>query len=184
MRIMAAGKTRYAGCWPLARVLLLSVALSLAGCGYRLAGRGTQAGEGQTLAVPTFRNTTTEFKIEQRLTEAVRRELIQRTRYRVTSADAGDVVLTGEVLNVRSIPIILTDRGRSTAYTIEVELAVRMVEGRDNRVLFANDRWTFREVFELSNDSEEFLPEDTAAVERLARRFARSLVASLVQAQP
>ena len=134
--------------------------------------------------MPTFGNRTTEFKIEQRLTDAVRRELIQRTRYRVTSADAGDVVLTGDVLNVRSIPIILTDRGRSIAYTIEVELDVRMVDGRDRRVLFQNERWTFREVFELSNESEGFLPEDTAAVERLARRFANSLVASLIQAQP
>ena len=47
-------------------------------------------------------------------------------------------------------------------------------------VLFQNDHWVFREVFELGQNSAEFVPEDPAAVDRLARRFASSLVASLL----
>lgn len=160
-------------------VVLFLLSLTASGCGYHLAGGTIDSGEGQTLAVPVFTNQTTDFRIEQRLTAAVRRELVQRTRYRIVSGSSGDVVLDGQVLGVNSIPVILTDRGRGTAYTITVDVGVRMTDSTDGSVLFENPRWTFREVFELSNDSEEFVPEDTAAMERLARRFAESLVAAL-----
>ncbi len=88
-------------------------------------------------------------------------------------------MLAGEVLGVTSIPIIFTDQGRGTAYTVAVDVSVRVTDTANGRILFQNDRWTFSEVFELSNNSEEFVPEDSAAIERLARQFASSLVASL-----
>lgn len=163
---------------------LLFLLPPLAGCGYRLAGSGIDLGAGQTLAVPVFVNRTTDYKIEQRLTEAVRRELIQRTRYEVLPDSAGDVVLSGEVLRVTQTPIIFTSQGRGTAYTVAVEVHVTMTDSRDGSVLFEGRNWVFREVFELSNDSETFVPEDAAAMERLAARFASSLVASLFHTRP
>ena len=166
------------------RVMLLSLIVSAAGCGYRLAGDRIDSGEGRTLAVPVFRSLTTDFKIEQQLTDAVRRELIRRTRYRVTPARDGDVILAGEVLAVTSIPIIFTDQGRGTAYTVAVDVGVRVTDTADGRILFQNDRWTFSEVFELSNNSVEFVPEDSAAIDRLAGQFASSLVASLNYVNP
>jgi outer membrane lipopolysaccharide assembly protein LptE/RlpB len=166
------------------RVMLLSLIVSTAGCGYRLAGDRIDSGEGRTLAVPVFRSLTTDFKIEQQLTDAVRRELIRRTRYRVTPAGGGDVILTGEVLAVTSIPILFTDQGRGTAYTVAVAVSVRVTDTVDGRILFQNDRWTFSEVFEVSNNSVEFVPEDSAAIDRLAGQFASSLVASLNYLNP
>ena len=173
---------------PRPRVILLQSLLVLvpllAGCGYRLAGGNLASGSGRSIAVPLFQNATTNYRIEQRLTEAVRRELIQRTQYDVLPASAGDFVLSGQVLSVTSIPIIFTDRGRSTAYTVAVEVNVSLTDSRDGSLVFADERWTFREVFELSNDSETFVPEDAAAMDRLARRFASSLVASLFHRSP
>src|SRR5262250_790828 len=64
----------------------------LAGCGYRLAGRNLNAGQGQTIAVPTFTNNTTSYRIEQRLTEAVRQEFVRRTRFKVVPENSGDVL--------------------------------------------------------------------------------------------
>ena len=157
---------------------------SIAGCGYRLAGERVDSGAGRTLVVPVFRSLTTDFRIEQQLTDAVRRELIRRTRYRVTPAGDGDVIVAGEVLDVTSIPIIFTDQGRGTAYTVAVALSVRVTDTADGSILFQNDRWTFSEVFELSNNSVEFVPEDSAAIDRLAGQFASSLVASLNYANP
>ncbi len=165
-------------------VLLLLLQLAASGCGYRLAGGAIDTGVGQTLAVPIFNNLTTDFRIEQRLTAAVRRELVQRTGYRVLPANSGDVVLTGQVLRVSSIPVILTDRGRGTAYSVTVDVGVRLTDSSDGSVMYENPRWTFREVFELSNDSEAFVPEDSAAMQRLSRRFAESLIAALFNARP
>jgi len=117
------------------------------------------------------------------LTEEVRHELIRRTRFKVVPDSTGDVVLTGEVLNYAAVPILFNQQGRGSAYSILVDLSVRVSDTQTGKVLFQNDRWTFRDVFELAQSSSDFVPEDPAAVERLARRFASSLVASVMHSK-
>jgi len=176
-----------AGTGPRARVvrvfLYAGLVLLLAGCGYRLAGGGS-SGSGRTLAVPVFRNESSEFRIEQRLTEAVRRELIGQTRFRVVPEGPGDLVLDGRVLGVTTAPTIFTEGGRAIVYSVAVDVGIRLTDASDGSVLFENPRLTFRESFEVSNDSVEFVPEDAAAIERLARQFASSLTASLSRVNP
>lgn len=162
----------------------LIILVNLSGCGYRLAGKKLNNGEGRTIAVPTFTNKTTTYRIEQRLTEALRRELIRRTRFKVVPEQTGDLVVSGEVLSLIANPIIFNQQGRGSSYSILVDLNVRLTDSHSGAVLFQNDRWTFREIFELAQSSGEFVPEDTAAIDRLARRFASSLVASLMHSKP
>jgi len=133
--------------------------------------------------VPTFANKTTTYRIEQRVTEAVRQELIRRTRFKVVPQATGDLVMAGEVLNYAAVPVIFNQQGRGSAYTMLVDMSVRLTDTKTGKVVFQNDRWTFREVFELSQSSAEFVPEDTAALDRLARRFASSLVASAMHSK-
>ena len=158
--------------------------LSLSSCGYRLAGRRFDNGVGQTIAVPTFTNGTATYRIEQRLSEAIRREFIQRTRFGVTSQNTGDLVVAGEVLNFTEIPILFDERGRASAYSISVNLKIGVIDTRSGSTVFQNDLWTFREVFELARHSQEFVLEDSPAVDRLAKRVASSLVASLLHTNP
>jgi len=165
-------------------VVIACLTLMTSGCGYRLAGKKLNNGEGRTIAVPTFANRTTTYRIEQRLTEAVRREFIRRTRFTVVPAETGDVVVAGEVLNFAAVPIIFNEQGRGSSYSILVDLNVRLTDTQTGAVLFQNDRWTFRDVFELAQFSAEFVPEDTPAMDRLARRFASSLVASVLRSKP
>src|SRR5262249_7349965 len=77
-------------------VLMICLAC-LTSCGYHVAGKKLHAGKGLTIAVPTFVNRTTAYRIEQNISEAVRQELIRRTRFSVESQETGDVVVTGEV---------------------------------------------------------------------------------------
>jgi len=51
-------------------------------------------------------------------------------------------------------------------------------------VLFQNPSWTFRENFELAPTSTEFVPEEPAAVDRVSKSFASSLVAALLSRTP
>jgi hypothetical protein len=114
------------------------------------------------------------------MTEAVRQELIRRTQFKVVPETSADLVMSGEVLGYAAVPVIFNQQGRASAYTMLVDLNVRVTDTRTGSIVFQNDRWTFREVFELSQTSAEFVPEDTAALDRLARRFAASLVASVM----
>ena len=77
-----------------------------------------------------------------------------------------------------------TNDGESPYEGMAFHVAASEIRNPDGSVVFAEEGWTFREVFELSNNSETFVPEDAAAMDRLARRFASSLVASLFHASP
>jgi hypothetical protein len=161
----------------------LFLTLTLSGCGYRLANKNFNGGEGQTIAVPTFVNKTATYRVEQRLSEAVRQELVRRTRYKVVAESTGDVVVSGEVLSYIAVPVIFDPQGRGSVYSILVDMKLVMTNTKTGKELFHNDRFTFREVFELSQNSADFAPEDTPAMERLSRRFAESVVATLMHAK-
>ena len=167
----------------LVRKCILLVCLTLSGCGYHLANKNLGGGDGRTIAVPTFANNTATYRIEQRVTEAVRQELIRRTTFKVVPDTSGDLVMRGEVLNYTAVPVIFNQQGRGSAYSMLVDLNVRLTDTRTGKVVFQHNGWTFREVFELSQSSVDFVPEDTAALDRLARRFAASLVASVMHSK-
>ena len=153
------------------------------GCGYRLANKNFNGGQGQTIAVPTFANRTTSYRNEQRLSEAVRQELVRRTHYNVVAGDTGDVVMSGEVLAYAAVPVTFDQQGRGSTYEMLVDMKVLVTDTKTGKELFRNDRFTYREVFELAQTSGDFLREDPAAQDRLSRRFASSIVATLMHAK-
>lgn len=161
----------------LAAALLMVV---LTSCGYRLAARKGDVGGGQTMAVPTFANTTTNYRIEQHMSEAIRKEFARSTHYRVTSSETGDVVLRGEVVDYNTGPTVLEENGRAAQYAVTVVLKVSVTETATGKALFQNNGWVFRETFQLSQNPGDFVPEDPAAIERLAGKFASAVVAALV----
>jgi hypothetical protein len=155
----------------------------VSGCGYRLANKNLNGGQGQTIAIPTFTNTSTSYRIEQRLTDAVRREFIRRTRFNVVPENSGDILITGDVLSYGAVPVTFNQQTRGSTYIMVVDVSVRLTESKTGKILFQNDHWTFRDVFELGQNSAEFVSEDPAALERLASRFASSFVASVMHAK-
>jgi hypothetical protein len=157
--------------------------LLLCGCGYKLATKRANAGEGRTIAVPTFTNTSTTYRVEQRLSEALRRELIQRTRYKVVSGPSGDVLVSGEVLRYGASPSTIIS-GRASSYIISVDVKIVVTDTRSGEVLYQNPDMRFQENFEMAPKSAEFVPEEPAAVDRVAGTFAASLVAALINPKP
>jgi|SRR5579884_2606609 len=164
-------------------LVLFLASLCLSSCGYHIAGKRWNAGKGLTIAVPTFANRTAAYRIEQRISDAVREELIRRTRFSVESQQSGDLVLNGEIKAIALAPVIFNQAGRGTTYTVIVDFRVNITDKRTNTPVFQNDNWTFREVFELAQNSPEYVPEDSAALDRLSRRFAAALVDSMLYAK-
>jgi outer membrane lipopolysaccharide assembly protein LptE/RlpB len=166
-------------------VALLLFLCVLTSCGYHLAGKRLNAGRGQTIAVPTFINRTTlGYRLEQRFSEALRQELVRRTHFAVGSGATGDVVVSGEVLSMTLSPVILSPQGRGSTYSLIVDMKVNVLDTRTNSPIFQNEHWTFRDVFDLSQNSSDFVPEDSAAMDRLSRRFATTLVDTILHAKP
>ncbi len=166
---------------PLASILLL---LPL-GCGYHTAGGATHIpATARVLDVPIFANHTQAYHLELSMTEAVIRELGSRTAFRtVTTEDPGeaDAVLHGDITSF-SVYALTYDSttNQSSSYVVTVTARVRL-QDRDGRTLYQNNNYLFRQQYESTQDLVSFIQEDPAAIERLSRDFARSLVADVTE---
>jgi hypothetical protein len=137
----------------------------------------------KTIAVPAFKNQSSTFRIEQRLTSAVTREFLERTRFRVVpNPDGADAVLKGTVKDVRA-GAITYDRttGRATSMQVQVTADVQLEDLHSHKVLFSNANYVFREQYQVSQDSSTIFEEDEPALDRLSRDLARTLVTDILE---
>ncbi|MBZ5554436.1 MAG: hypothetical protein LAO21_17090 [Acidobacteriia bacterium] len=153
------------------------------GCGYHQAGKATKLPPNiRTIAIPTFSNNTTYFKVEQRLTHALIEEFIARTQYRVVSSEEGaDAVISGRVLSVGATPVIFDPSGRATTFLVSVGISVTMADPQKKTTYYQNKNFSFREEYEISRDPSQFFQEDSAALDRLSRQFAQTLVSAILE---
>ncbi len=164
-------------------LLVAFFASGFRGCGgYEAVKKGGLPKHIRTVAVPPFQNQALRYKIESRFTAAVANEIIRRGRgLRVQSARAGaDAVVDGVIRSFTFSGVLLDERGRSRVFEVTIVGAVTVRDQVQNRVLYDNQNFVFRGEFEFANDPRTFFNEEDPAVQRLARSFAESLVATLV----
>lgn len=169
------------------RIFILESALLLAGlcgCGYHTLGAATHVPpDVKTLAVPVFATRTETTGAETAMTEAVVREFAARTRFRVVPSDGdnADAVLHGTILKQTTTPLTYNAATQqSSSFVITIVVSVTL-NARDGRVLYQNKNYVFREQYQSTTNLPTFLQEDPAAIQRLAREFARQLVADVLE---
>ncbi|MEG9433681.1 hypothetical protein JAO32_15390 [Terriglobus sp. ADX1] len=165
-------------------LLLLFLLLSLTGCGYHVAGSATHVPANvRTLAVPVFKTNVLQYRTEIALTDATIRELNTRTRYHITSSDdpeSADATLTGTILTETIAPLTYDpSTGSTSSYLIQVTAKI-VLTASDGHVLYQNDKLSFREQYQSTQDLSAFIQEDSAAVRRLSRDMASEIVADIL----
>jgi outer membrane lipopolysaccharide assembly protein LptE/RlpB len=153
-------------------------------CGYHLAGRGDRLPpDVKTIAVPIFTNSTSRYRIEQKVSAAVTRELIERTRFRVTPDPAGaDAVLKGEIKEVRAGVVAFDlSTGRATTLQVQVLAQVDLIDEHTKQVLFSNHNYIFREEYQVSQNPSALFEEQDPALDRLSQDLARTLVTEILE---
>lgn len=158
--------------------------LILSGCGYHPAGSPAHLPTTvHTLAVPVFRNTTQSYHTEIAFTQAIVRELSSRTPYRLQTSDQADTdaTLQGTITGFQMNPLTYNSRtGESSSFLITIRASVKLVD-RNGKVLYQNGSYLFRQQYETTEDLATFIQEDSPAVQRLARDFARSVVSDILE---
>ena len=137
-----------------------------------------------TIAVPAFTNQTQNYRVEQVLTSAVVREFVTRTKFRISSepSDDADATLRGTVTTMQLAPLTYDSQtGRASSALVTVTMRVSLVD-RKGTVLFDQPNYTFREQDQVSRELTSFFEEDSPAVDRLSRDFARTLVSNILEA--
>jgi hypothetical protein len=136
------------------------------------------------IAVPAFQFEARglRYRVESRFTEAVSREIIRRGRgLKVQgSRDGADAVVEGTIRDFNFTGVLLDREGRARIYEVTIVVAVTVRDLQDNKILFDNQNFVFRDSFEFSEDPRSFFNEEDPAVERMARAFAESVVSSVV----
>jgi outer membrane lipopolysaccharide assembly protein LptE/RlpB len=168
-----------------ATTIFLSFAFTLAACGYHVAGKASRLPANvQTIAVPAFVNQTQQYKLEQVLTQAVVKEFITRTRYRVVNKPdpEADATLRGYVTAVQIAPVTFDSKtGRASTVLVSIAMRVSLVDQK-GKAIFDNQNYLFREEYQVSRELSSFFQEESPAMDRLSREFARTLVSNVLEA--
>ena len=180
----ASSYRRSSACRLLPSAFCLLLSAFFLSCGYHVAGRGELLPPDiKTIAVPIFANQSSTFRIEQKLAAAVTREFLERTKFEITPNPAGaDAVLKGAVKEV-SKGVITYDltTGRASSLQISVWADVRLLDLHSKKVVWANPNFVFREEYQVSQTTSGLFEEDQAALDRLSRDVARTLVTDLLE---
>lgn len=169
-----------------ALLVVISVAVTIVAvsCGYHTAGHTTTLPPAiRTIAVPAFVNQSQSYKVEQRLTSAVVRELTTRTQYHIVNqvSDDADATLRGTVVSTYTSPLTYDSRtGRAASVLVVVSMKVSLTD-KAGKALYDNPAYTFREQYQVSNELPSFFEEDSPAFERLSRQFAQTLVSNILE---
>lgn len=180
-------------------VICATLAVGTTGCGYHVAGRSNELPKSiHVIAVPTFENKTTTFKIEQKLTAATIHEFLAKTTFKVIpDANGGDAVLTAKVLTLEVAPLLFQEStstsnvAQATAMIVTMKCEVTLTERDNDKVLYHTNNFVFRNEYQLAtvgptgtpskSQVEEFFQEGEPALNRMAQDFATRLVAAVTE---
>jgi Lipopolysaccharide-assembly len=138
-----------------------------------------------TIYVPTIVNNSQSYRVGQTLTEAVVRELRNRTNYRVVTVNNGgeaDATLAGNVTGVFIAPLTYDSiTGRISSSMVGIGISATLTS-KSGRVLWSNPNFLYREQYQESIDARTFFEEAGPAVQRISNSFAKTLVADMLEA--
>lgn len=158
--------------------------LGLASCGYKFGATDNVLPKTvHTVAIPAFGNATTRYKLTDQLPEAISREFITRTRYRVVSdPNTADAVLRGSVINYSFYPTIYDPAtGRAAFAELHVTLGVTLTERATGKVLFTRPNFEVRETYQISPDPIQYFEESEPALKRAGQQVSRSIVSAVLE---
>lgn len=136
------------------------------------------------IAVPAFQTEARglRYRVGSRFTEAVSREIIRRGNGLTVqgSIDGADAVVEGTIRDFSFSGVLLDREGRARVYEITIIAAVTIRDLKEDKILYDNQNFIFRDSFEFSADPRSFFNEEDPAVERIARAFSESVVSAIV----
>jgi hypothetical protein len=166
----------------------LVLAAGLGACGYALVGKGVTTDPGiKKIAVPLFKDATARPGLDKKVTDKVIEELLKRGRFEVVQEPVGaDAVVEGELVRYDATAVGITgsseERTQASRYTVTLVARVKYAKTGAPEPIWQNERFTFTDEYDVGADPAAFFDREGQAVDRLATSFARSLVATMLEA--
>jgi len=101
----------------------------------------------KSIFVKPFSNKTSIFSIEEKLTLKIIDEFIRNGNYKISNIDNADGVLEGEIKNYIMIPLQYDPNLVPTLYKITVYYSIRMIDKKNNIILWQEDNLVANQIF-------------------------------------
>jgi ribosomal protein S25 len=163
-------------------ILALILSLVLINCGYKLRGTGSNLPAGiKRVDIPMFKNLTTRFDLDVKLTQSVIDELVARGKIQVVSDSTNaDADLLGEVVGFHVNPIAFSSQNTADRYNITIVAKIVLRNLSSQKVIFSNPNFVYTEEYEVPAGT-SYETWETEAIDKVADKFARSLVSTLLE---
>tara|TARA_B100000315_G_scaffold83731_1_gene76754 strand:+ start:8715 stop:9248 length:534 start_codon:yes stop_codon:yes gene_type:complete len=162
-------------------ILYLLIMLSVGCGGYRLVGTGSGvAGSANKIAIPVFKNNTSEPGIERNVTAKVREEFIQNGKLRVVRKKNADLIFTGNINHYELRPVSFDTNDNVTEYWVIMNIDVKVKDTSENKFLIDQtfkSKWTY-EVSSALLSSERARIE---AIDEASSDFAEKMIGIVVE---
>jgi len=159
-------------------ILYAAMALFFASCGYQLEGGGYVSNGVSLVAVRALENKTSETGAVVAFTNAIIREIIQKTDTRVVDESRATAFLEG---TIKKITFTALSRS-STESVLERRIVATMdlkLISRDDEVIWSVTDLTSYEDYKVSSDKVTDEGNKKAGVEKIAIRIAEKLINKL-----
>ena len=144
--------------------LALCAAALMAGCaGYQLGPTGGQTAGERSVQIVPFVNRTTEARLSDAVTTALRKELQRDGTFRLATRDSGDIVVNGSLTRYerREVSLVADDVATVRDYNVSLTAQVTARERGTGKVLFDQPITSYtliRVSPDLSNTERQALP--------------------------
>lgn len=150
----------------------LGLGLLAYGCGYTTS-TGLLPSHLKTIAIPVFENATTEYTLEQEITDAVIQRFVSDNHLKVVDERSADAVLHGKITTYRnSVFGIATDQALAQEYRVTISVEVSFKDRVKNREI-----WSEANLLRTANYYVQDVPGQTAKTELDGRKDAVTKIA-------
>lgn len=163
-------------------LLILGAGLS-ASCGYHLVGTSSAIPPNvRRLYIPAFVNRTGQPELEQRLSDMVNREFVNRGQLKlVAQASQADAVLKGEITNFGMFPLTLDQQGRAAEYQVSITIKVALTSVDGKTTFWENPSFIYQDTYPIDLTSPNYFDRLNVAVDQISSTFAQALVTSIME---
>jgi hypothetical protein len=151
-------------------------------CGYHLSGTGSSLPEHiRSVSVPMFKNMTTRYELDLKLTQRVIDELVARGKVEISrEKESADALLLGEILSFNAVPVAFSGQASADRYNIIIVAKIVMRDNVSKKVIYSNPSMVYQYEYSVP-DGTDFESVETLAIDVVAERFARSLVSTILE---
>ena len=151
----------------------LLIVLFLLGCGYHFKGKENNLPKDiQTVAIPIFKNNTTETNIENYFTNALIAQFVRGKELKITDVDHADAIIYGTLTEYHNDTLTYANGGKVSQYRVRVVANVSLVRAKTGKVIWRAKHLSEFEDYDASTNTIVNEARKKKAIQKLAKFMA------------